>query len=118
MPIVIRKRVSLDFLGEEYKEAYLIFKSIPAVDFDGVTQTLKTMEDKEQASMGFLIDLLKRYFLSGEFPDDEGKLQSVTADDIGQLDSASVIQCFQVFTGQDLDPKAETPLTNTSPTEA
>src|SRR4026207_1680753 len=113
--IVIKKKVSLEFLGEEYKEAYLVFKSIPAVDFDEVTAKLKTIEDKQEGSMTFILDILKKYFLKGEFPDDDGKLQPVTAEDLDGLDPTGIIQCFKIFTGQELDPKDVTPLTNSSP---
>jgi hypothetical protein len=114
--IIIKKRVSLEFLGEDYKEAYLVFKSIPAVDFDGVMQQLKTIEGKEEGSLKFLLEILQRYFVSGEFPN-EGKLEPVVKEDLGQLDATSIIECFKVFTGQELDPKVETPLTSSLPTE-
>lgn len=114
--IVIKKRVSLEFLGEDYKDAYLVFKSIPAVDFDEVTEQLKTLETKQEGQMTFILDILKKYFIKGEFPDDDGKLQLVAADDLGGLDPVGIVECFKVFTGQELDPKAETPLTNSSPT--
>lgn len=115
MAIVIKKRVNLDFLGEEYKDAYLTFKSIPAVDFDEVTTKLKSIEGKEESSLTFLIEILSKYFIEGEFPED-GKLTAVKKEDMGQLDALTLIECFKVFTGQSLDPKVETPLTNSSPT--
>lgn len=118
MPIVIKKKVFLDFLGDEYKDAYLIFQSIPAADFDEVVGKLKTIEDKEEGSMTFILDILKQYFLTGEFPDDTDKLQPVGKDDLGGLDPNAIVKCFQIFTGQELDPKVETPLTSSSPTEA
>lgn len=118
MPIVIKKRVSLEFLGEEYKDAYLTFKSIPAVDFDEIMAQLKTIEDNKEGSMTFILDMLKKYYISGEFPNDDGKLADVTAEDLGGLDPNSIVKCFQIFTGQELDPKVETPLTSSSPTEA
>ena len=39
--IVIKKQVSLDFLGEDYKEAYINFKSIPALDYEQIKKILK-----------------------------------------------------------------------------
>ena len=115
MGILIKKRVSLEFLGEEYGNAYLTFRSIPAVDFEEVMQKLKGIETDEESSLGFLIEILEKYFLEGQFPDD-GVLAPVAATDIGQLDAYSIIECFKVFTGQELDPKASMPLTSSSPT--
>lgn len=114
--IVIKKRVDLDFLGEDYKEAYLVFQSIPAVDFDEVVKGLKGIEDKEEGSISFILDVLKKYFVTGEFPGLDNKLEPVKADDLNGLDPASLTKCFQVFTGTELDPKVETPLTSSSPT--
>lgn len=40
MPIVIKKKVSLDFLGEDYKDAELIFRSMPISDFEKILDEL------------------------------------------------------------------------------
>lgn len=117
MAIVIKKRVSLDFLGEEYKDAYLTFRSIPAAEFDEVVAKLTDIEEKKDKALTYILDILKQFFLSGEFPED-GKLLPVAKEDLGGLDAMSIVKCFQIFTGQELDPKVETPLTNSSPTVA
>lgn len=116
MAIVIKKRVDLDFLGDDYKEAYFVFKSIPAIDFDDVTAELNKIEKSGSGQVRYLIDLLKKYFISGSFPGDDGTLAEVTSDDLEGLDADTLIKCFQLFTGQEPDPKAETPLTSSSPT--
>jgi hypothetical protein len=118
MAIVIRKRVGLEFLGEDYKEAYLIFQSIPVSDFESMQVRLKALQDKEQGAVQFILDTLKQYFVSGEFPDDAGKLEPVKKEDLDGLDPQTAVECFKVFTGQELDPKVETPSTSISPTEA
>lgn len=112
MPIVIKKKVSLDFLGEEYKDAYLVFQSIPLKDFDilGV-EVEKAQENKKAAS--FILDALKKYFIEGQFPG----IEKLTKDDLDGLDQETVIKCFGIFTGQELDPKAETPSTTPSSTD-
>lgn len=115
MAIVIKKRVGLDFLGEDYKEAYLTFQSIPAIDFDEVAKSLKSIESKGDGAVSLILEVLKKYFLSGKFPDDIG-LQDVASEDLNGLDPATLTKCFQVFTGTELDPKVETPLTSSSPT--
>jgi hypothetical protein len=115
--IIIKKRVSLDFLGDEYTEAYLVFRSIPAVDFDDVMVQLKSLEEKAEGSITFILEILKKYFLSGGFPNDAGILESVAAEDLDGIDPQTLVQCFKVFTGQELDPKVETPLTTSSSTE-
>jgi len=117
MAIVIKKRVSLDFLGEDYSGAYLVFQSIPAIDFDEVVVQLKEIEKNGSGQVAYLIGLLQKYFVSGEFPNDKNELVAVAADDLKGLDADALTKCFQLFTGQEPDPKVETPLTTSSPTE-
>lgn len=117
MAIVIKKRVNLDFLGEEYKDAYLVFRSIPAIELEQLMPKLEGLENNSQGSLTIVINILKDYFLTGEFPED-GKLQPVIKEDLDGLDPQSVLQCFKMFTGQELDPKDEKPLTSTSATAA
>lgn len=115
MPIVIKKRVSLEFLGEDYKDAYLTFKSIPAIEYEEYQKQIKAMEDKKDSSLTFILDILKKQFIEGQFPDN-GELEPVKAEDLDGLDADATLGCFRVFTGQELDPKVETPLTSSSPT--
>lgn len=116
MALVIKKRVSLDFLGNGYEDAYLVFKSIPAIELEELTPKLEKLEKETKGSLAFVISILKDYFLSGEFPNDEGKLEPVNKEDLDQLDPNSVVKCFQVFTGQQIDPKDEGQSTSTSET--
>lgn len=105
--IIIKKRVSFDYLGDEYKDAHIVFRSIPGVDFDEMQQKIAGIESEKEGSVKFIISILKKYFISGSFPD----TLEVTADDLDGLDAESIVKCFQIFTGQTLDPKAETPST-------
>lgn len=120
--MIIKKKVSLGFLGEEYKDAYLTFKSIPVIEFEEIQNKLKALEGgKDAAAIKYILELLKSHYLSGEFPDDSGKLEDVKKEDLDQLDSQTLLECFKTFTGQDLDPKAPavepTPSSTPSTTE-
>lgn len=114
--IVIKKRVNLDFLGEEYKDAYLTFRSIPLVDLEKVLADMpKTDEEAQNLKIvPIMLGKLKQYFLNGKFPNDDGELEEVTSEDLEGLDTESAIYCFQLWTGQLSDPKSSTPLTSTS----
>lgn len=111
MPIVIKKKVSLDFLGEEYKDAYLTFQSIPLKDFDGLSKQIEEAE-KEKKAATFILEALKRYFVEGQFPG----IEKLVADDLDGLDQETVIRSFAIFTGQEISPKVETPSTTPSST--
>lgn len=104
MPIVIKKKVSFDFLGKDYQDAYLVFQSIPIKDYDELTTEIQQAE-KDGKSGSFLLVILKKYFINGVFPE----LPDVKQDDLDGLDQEAVITCFSRFTGQEIDPKAEKP---------
>lgn len=97
MAIVIKKEVSFDFLGEDYKNAYLTFQSIPLKDFDEITKSINEAQEKGTSGT-FILDVLKKYFVEGEFPG----LEKVEADDLDGLDQESVLKCFTIFTGQEI----------------
>lgn len=44
--IVIKKRVSLDFLGEEYKDSFLVFQSIPLPDFESISKDMPDVDPR------------------------------------------------------------------------
>lgn len=138
--IVIKKRVSLEFLGEEYKEAYLLFKAIPLADYKEFTKSLpqvssefteliKKIDSKEATeedeqrfielqkenseindkSYDLILGTLKKYFIGGEFPDENGTLQKLTKEDANEMDSIdreTATSCFQTLTAEKSDPKA------------
>jgi hypothetical protein len=97
--IVIKKRVSLEFLGEEYKDSYLTFKSISLTDQTVFEENIKKLGDDSKKVNQELIQQLQDRFIEGLF---QG--QKVEPEDIKQLDAESVVKCYQSFTG-DLDPK-------------
>lgn len=112
MAIVIKKRVGFEFLGEEYKDAYLNFKSIPVSEYSDIESKAKQFEKDNEGSVEYMLGLLKKHFIDGKFPNEKGDLEDVKADDLGGLDAESLINCFKTFTGQAIDPKVE----NDSPT--
>ena len=116
MGLLIKKRVNLDFLGDEYKESYIEFKAIPVKDFEAIQTEQKKIEDDDIKAIRFILDNLKKYFLSGKAPDDKGEVADLVADDMGDLDQQSVVKCFEILTGlsvneeQDfLDKDSKTP---------
>lgn len=104
MPIVIKKKVTFDFLGEEYKDAYLIFQSIPLRDFEELIKSIQTVESDDTKAAQFMLDALKKYFVEGKFPD----MDTVVKEDLEGLDPQSVIHCFQLFTGQEINAERGT----------
>lgn len=103
--ITIKKRVDLGFLGEDYKEGYLVFK---AAGIDEFAEIEKKSQDPD--ALKFIKDFLGGKFLEGKFPDveDENKLQDFDKDDIGKLDPETILVIFQVLGGGIAsDPKGQ-----------
>lgn len=101
MVLQIRKRVSLDFLGEEYKDSYLIFKAIPIKDYEELQTKIESIDEKK--SISFIQETLKKYFINGKAANESGELEDVTAEDLGELDQEAVINCFETLTGQNIN---------------
>lgn len=111
MSLTIKKRVNLDFLGEEFKDSYLTFRSIPAKDLPGIVEQTEKVSEGVKA-IPIILEILKKYFLDGMHD------EVIKKEDLDELDSNSIIECFQTLTGQTIDPKDEGLSTNTSTTEA
>lgn len=104
MAIVIKKRVSLGFLGEDYEKAYLVIKAVPVKEYEELLPRIDEADRLETIKV--MTELLKSKFVEGKFPDAAGKLADVTADDIDSFDEATLAECFLYATGQKTDPKA------------
>lgn len=107
--IVIKKRVELGFLGDDYSDSYLIFRSIPVVEYSDIIKKAEAANDNQE-SMTYIIETLEKYFLSGSF-----QKENVAKEDIKQFDGDTILKCFESLTGQvateegntTLDPKSE-----------
>lgn len=107
MALTIRKRISLDFLGEEYKDAYLIFSAIPVKDFEDIQTQIEDIKDDNTRSIKVVLDYVKKYFISGKAPDEKGVEQDVTKEDLDNLDQTSLVKCFELITGQNINEEQD-----------
>lgn len=103
--IEIRKRISLEFIGDEYKEGYFVFRSIPLNEYEQIMKDMDEIKDDNKKSIPFILDLLRDHFIEGKFPIDK-ELKDIAADDLGDIDVATCLEIFRRLTGQ-LDPKPE-----------
>jgi hypothetical protein len=117
--IVIKRKVTLEFLGDEYKDSYLIFKAIPVVGYESLIKRIDDSKDNN-SSMDRIIEVLEEYFIDGVFDGEK-----VLKEDLKQFDGDTLIKSFETLTGQktvegerQLDPLFESESTNTSTTEA
>lgn len=101
--IVIKKRISLDFIGSDYSEAYIEFKTIPMREYEKYAKEASNNKDESKA-VSFIMDTLKELFISGKFPDEKGELFELSSEDIEDLDVNTVVTVFKILTGQDQSP--------------
>ena len=118
--IVIKRKVNLDFLGDEYKDSYLVFRAVPVVAYEDLSTRIDSVSGNQE-SMTEIIKILEEYFVDGVFDNEK-----VLKEDIKQFDGDTMLRCFETLTGQTrdeggnltLDPKDEQLSTTTSTTEA
>lgn len=96
--IVIKKRVSLDFLGEDYKDSYLMFKSMPISAYEKVIDDFAEADNK--TSLKLTLKILEDNFVEGKFLGED-----VVKEDLNQFDIETLVACLELFTGQKQDPK-------------
>lgn len=99
--IVIKKKVSLEFLGEDYKDSYLTFKSMPISAYEKLLEELEKIDGNNKESLKVTLNILTENFVEGSFLE-----QDVTKDDLKQFDIQTLVTCLEMFTGQRQDPKA------------
>lgn len=99
----VTKRVSLEFLGEEYKEAYLVFNAITMREYESLKQRSAASAGDGIKSLKFIESELASRFVGGKFPVD-GKLIDVTKEDLPDLPGEVFIEAMGKLTGAP-DPK-------------
>lgn len=102
--IQIKKRIGLDFLGEEYKEGYLEFNSVAMKDYEALAKKSQSLSEDPTESIKFIVSFLTDRFVGGKFPQG-GELKDVTKEQLPEFDAEVFLKSFQLLTGQ-LDPKA------------
>lgn len=101
--IVIKRKISLDFIGEDYKDCYLEFKTIPMKDYEKYIGLANENKDEKKAVV-FITKTLADLFVSGKFIDDKNELFDVEAEELGDFDMNVMITVFKALTGQDQNP--------------
>jgi len=119
--IVIKRKVTLEHLGEEYKDSYLTFKALPVIEYKDLVSRVEKVDGDNEKAMIEILAILEKYFVDGVFDGEK-----VVKEDIKQFDAETILKCFETLTGQKkdetgqmvIDPKEEPSSTTTSTTEA
>ena len=111
--MIIKRRVSFEFLGEEYAKGYGIFKPIPLSEYPEISKTVDAEQDGVKKGQ-LMLERVKKQFVKGEFPDEDGNLQAIEAKDLDDLDGDSLTRLYNNLMGP--DPKALPPSPSSSET--
>lgn len=98
--IVIKKKVSLEFLGEDYADSYLEFKSMPISAYEKLMEELEKVGSDNKESLKITLRILEDNFIGGKFLEEE-----VKKEDLVQFDIETLVNCLEYFTGQRQSPK-------------
>lgn len=106
MALLFKKRLSLAFLGEDYKDSYVNLRAISVHEYDNFGD--KTVKE-----------VILDHFLDGEVNQEEGLIK-VTKATAKELPHDVFTEAFTLLIGSreagQLDPKSEAPLTKPSST--
>lgn len=101
--IVIKKRISLEFLGKEYADCYLEFKTIPMKDYESYVEKA-TKEKDDSRAVEFITETITELFIAGKFLGEDGVLFDVKKEELQDFDINTIITVFKTLTGQDQSP--------------
>lgn len=104
--IVIKKRVSLDFLGDEQKESYLLFKAISLSDYEKLVKEVDTSD--EQKALDLIKKILSQQFIEGKYSDTDGQFE-VKVEELTEFDMTTILKIFNDLMGRDLNPNLDQP---------
>lgn len=98
--ITVKKKVSLEFLGEDYKDGYLEFQSIPMKDYEALLAETQAVETEDPASSLKLVrDQVTKRFIAGKFPSDDG-LVDIKKEELDELPGEVFVEAFKQLMGQ------------------
>lgn len=93
--IIIKKKITLEFLGDEYKDDYLEFKSLPLREFEKILPKLDEAGEDGKKALPIMTGILESNFISGKFQGED-----VVKEDLLDFDMETLVKAFELFTGQ------------------
>lgn len=102
--VVIKRRIGLGFLGEEYKEGYVEFKVLSIREATEQIEKVEAIKKDNKAAIELMQKLLEEHFVSGLFKSKDTE-EKLTKEDIGDFSVVAITRFFKILSGQDGDPK-------------
>ena len=102
--IVIKKRIDLDFLGEDYTGGYINFKTLSVKDVEDLRPKIDAVGDDNEKATKIFMDICKENFIGGVFKDGESE-QKIEVENLDDFSPAHIIKFTRILSGQEADPK-------------
>lgn len=96
-----KKKVTLEFLGDEYKDSYIELESMP---MDKLEELLNEAKDTDKSqdrgeALSFMRKAITERFVGGSVVQD-GKMVDVSPEDVKSLPAEVFIEAFQQIVGK------------------
>lgn len=101
--MIIKRRISFDFLGEDYTEAYGIFSAIPISEYPQINKTVDAENNSIKKSQ-LMLKILREKMIIVKMPNENGELEDVPAKDFDP-DGELLLTVYNRLMGGP-DPKA------------
>lgn len=105
---LVRRRLSLGFLGVEWKECYLSFNSLSYGELYKVSslKTDPTDPKSVKVSMDQTLALLQEKFIDGKGLSTDGKIIDITKDDLVNLPVEVINKAVLFLVGEEVSPNS------------
>lgn len=104
--MIIKRKISFDFLGEGYEEAYGIFAAIPISEYPQINKTVDAEKGSLKKSQ-LMLKVVREKLIMVKMPDDDGKLEDVKSSEFDPDGELLLVVYNRLMGGP--DPKASKP---------
>lgn len=99
MTIVVTKRISLEFLGDEYKEGYIVLKSIPLKEYESLQKDLSSIGEKGTEAVAYIKKFIAGRFIEGKIPQG-AEMVDLTTDNLEELPAEVFLEAMATLSGK------------------
>lgn len=98
--VKIEKKITLDFLDEEYADSYVKILAIPVKEFDELADEIAKIQknDDGKKSMDYIVKIIKDRFVSGSIKQGEYYVE-LTADSLTDMPSDFFLGVLERLSG-------------------
>lgn len=96
----INKKITLEFLGEEYADSYVNMSAIPLKDYDEMVKQSEAVKDDNKKAMEYMVKLVQDRFQSGSIKQGDDMVD-MSKEDISDMPGEFFLNVIRKLSGQD-----------------